>query len=240
MLCGHIGSAALVSVRGAAVVQICPLSTFLYARSVHAREVWCSRVILTTKLVFTQRLVTIMADGHGASGPRTGNGHPQKSQSEGKNPLAFHLGGLQNLLKLRTTYRFNERLSGLIGADLNVQQQTAFPVATLQYEVCLASASITDEALSLRAAPSFDYSMQVIAKGRHWGALQATTKGLAIQKSFTLQKKDLSCKITPKVGYTFQGMGGSPSCAEDGLSASSIGLKSCAFKSAALLTFAQV
>lgn len=90
-----------------------------------------------------------MADGRGASGPRTGNGHPQKSQSEGKKPLAFNLGGLQNLLKLRTTYRFNERLSGLIGADLNVQQQTAFPVATLQYEVRLASASITDKALSL-------------------------------------------------------------------------------------------
>lgn len=82
-----------------------------------------------------------MADVQGGSGPRSGNGHPQKSQSGGKNPLAFHLGGLQNLLKLRTTYRFNERLSGLIGADLNVQHQTAFPVGTLQYEVRLSAAA---------------------------------------------------------------------------------------------------
>ena len=151
-----------------------------------------------------------MADIYGAPGARTGNGHRQKSQSGGKKPLAFHLGGLQNLLKLRTTYRFNERLSGLIGADLNLQQQTAFPVATLQYEVRLTPASITDKAVSLWAAPRFQNSVQVIAKGRHWGALQATSKGLSIQKSFAVQKKDFSCKITPKVGYTFQGMGGSP------------------------------
>lgn len=96
-----------------------------------------------------------MADIHGGSGSRTGNGHPQKSQSGGKKPLAFHLGGLQNLLKLRTTYRFNERLSGLIGADLNVQQQTGFPVATLQYEVRLNPASIIDKAVSLWAVPRF-------------------------------------------------------------------------------------
>ena len=151
-----------------------------------------------------------MADVHGASGSRTGNGHPQKSQSGGKKPLAVHLGGLQNLLKLRTTYRFNERLSGLIGADLNVQQQTAFPVATLQYEVRLTPAGFTDKAVSLCAAPMFQNFLQVIAKGRHWGAIQATSKGLAIQKSFTLQKKDFSCKITPKAGYTFQGVGDSP------------------------------
>ena len=67
----------------------------------------------------------------------SGNGHPQKRQSRSQNPLAFHFGGLQNLLKLRTAYRFNEKLSALVGADLNLQKESAFPVATLQYEVCL-------------------------------------------------------------------------------------------------------
>ena len=78
---------------------------------------------------------TAMAAVHESSGARTGNGHPQKSQPRSQNPLAFHFGGLQNLLKLRTTYRFNEKLSALVGADLNLQQESAFPVATLQYEV---------------------------------------------------------------------------------------------------------
>ena len=145
-----------------------------------------------------------MSDGDEGFGSRTGNGHPNKSQAGSKNPLAFHLGGLQNLLKLRTTYKFNERLSGLIGADLNVQQQSAFPVATLQYEVRLSSASIDGKAINLGAL-SFEKSVQVIAKGRHWGALQATTKGLAFKKTLRLQKKDFSCEITPKAGYTFQG-----------------------------------
>ena len=140
MLClrhaGHTASAALV--RGA------PFVPFMHDLHYCMHEFdQCILVKLGARLSSSpascssrlQRSFTIMADVHGASGSRTGNGHPQKSQSGGKKPLAVHLGGLQNLLKLRTTYRFNERLSGLIGADLNVQQQTAFPVATLQYEV---------------------------------------------------------------------------------------------------------
>lgn len=82
-----------------------------------------------------QRSDTIMSGVQ--EGTRTGNGHPTKSRAGSNNPLAIHFGGLQNLLKLRTTFKFNERLSGLIGADLNVQQQAAFPVALLQYQVCL-------------------------------------------------------------------------------------------------------
>ncbi len=68
---------------------------------------------------------------------RTGNGQPHKTNSKPKNsnPLAVHLGGLQNLLRLRTNYRFNEKLSCQIGADLNLQQQSVFPAGTLQYEV---------------------------------------------------------------------------------------------------------
>ncbi|KAL3148555.1 hypothetical protein ABBQ38_013989 [Trebouxia sp. C0009 RCD-2024] len=120
-----------------------------------------------------------MSDGQEGFGTRGGNGHPYKSKPGSQNPLAFHFGGLQNLLKLRTTFKFNERLSGLVGADVNVQQQTAFPVALLQY--------------------------QIIGKGRHWGVLQASTTGLTIKKPFKFQKKDFSCKITPKAGYTFQG-----------------------------------
>lgn len=76
-----------------------------------------------------------MSDGQEGFGTRGGNGHPYKSKPGSQNPLAFHFGGLQNLLKLRTTFKFNERLSGLVGADVNVQQQTAFPVALLQYQV---------------------------------------------------------------------------------------------------------
>lgn len=67
----------------------------------------------------------------------TGNGQPHQSHKKptNKNPLAVHFGGLQNLLRLRTKYSFNEKLSGQIGADLNLQQQSVFPAATLQYEV---------------------------------------------------------------------------------------------------------
>ena len=77
-----------------------------------------------------------MSDLPEIPGRRSGNGHPHTSNFGSKSPLGFHFGGLQNLLKLRTAFKFNDRLSGLIGADLNVQQQTAFPVAVLQYEVC--------------------------------------------------------------------------------------------------------
>ena len=68
---------------------------------------------------------------------RTGNGQPHKTKSKPKksNPLAVHLGGLQNLLRLRTNYRFSEKLSCQVGADLNPQQQSVFPAGTLQYEV---------------------------------------------------------------------------------------------------------
>ncbi len=71
------------------------------------------------------------------SATRTGNGQPHKTKSKPKktNPLAVHLGGLQNLLRLRTNYRFNEKLSCQVGADLNLQQQSVFPAGTLQYEV---------------------------------------------------------------------------------------------------------
>ncbi|DBB14341.1 TPA: hypothetical protein ACH3X3_004649 [Trebouxia sp. C0006] len=85
---------------------------------------------------------------------RTGNGQPHKTKSKPKksNPLAVHLGGLQNLLRLRTNYRFSEKLSCQVGADLNLQQQSVFPAGTLQYE-----------------------------------------------------RKDASCRVTGKVGCTFQG-----------------------------------
>lgn len=111
----------------------------------------------------------------------TGNGQPHQSHKKptNKNPLAVHFGGLQNLLRLRTKYSFNEKLSGQIGADLNLQQQSVFPAATLQYEI--------------------------IAKDKHWGALQATTQGVSYRKGITLQRKDATCKVTGKVGYTFQG-----------------------------------
>lgn len=71
------------------------------------------------------------------SATRTGNGQPHKTKNKPKrtNPLAVHLGGLQNLLRLRTNYRFNEKLSCQVGADLNLQQQSVFPAGTLQYEV---------------------------------------------------------------------------------------------------------
>ncbi|KAL0035542.1 hypothetical protein WJX77_011400 [Trebouxia sp. C0004] len=115
------------------------------------------------------------------SATRTGNGQPHKTKSKPKNtsPLAVHLGGLQNLLRLRTNYRFNEKLSGQVGADLNLQQQSVFPAGTLQYEI--------------------------IAKDKHWGAIQATTTGLSYRKGISLQRKDASCKVTGKVGCTFQG-----------------------------------
>lgn len=61
-----------------------------------------------------------------------GNGH---SKNQSRNPLAVHLGGLQNLLRLRTNYRFNEKLAAEVGADFNVQQQSVFPVAELEYQV---------------------------------------------------------------------------------------------------------
>lgn len=47
--------------------------------------------------------------------------------------------------------------------------------------------------------------MQIIAKDKHWGAVQATNTGLSYRKGISLQRKDASCKVTGKVGYTFQG-----------------------------------
>ena len=67
----------------------------------------------------------------------TGNGQPHKARAkpQNKNPLALHWGGLQNLLRLRTQYRINEKLACQVGADLNLQHQYVFPAGTLQYEV---------------------------------------------------------------------------------------------------------
>lgn len=64
---------------------------------------------------------------------RAGSGH-----NKNKISLPFlnvHFGGLQNLLRLRTDYRYNDRLAAEFGADFNVQQQSVFPAAVLQYEV---------------------------------------------------------------------------------------------------------
>lgn len=67
----------------------------------------------------------------------TGNGQPHKARAKPQknNPLAVHWGGLQNLLRLRTQYRINEKLACQVGADLNLQHQSVFPAGTLQYEV---------------------------------------------------------------------------------------------------------
>lgn len=64
---------------------------------------------------------------------RSGSGH-----SKNKITLPFldvHFSGLQNLLRLRTDYRYNDRLAAEFGADFNIQQQSVFPAAVLQYEV---------------------------------------------------------------------------------------------------------
>ena len=44
-------------------------------------------------------------------------------------------GGLQNMLRLRTEYRFNDRLTGEIGADFHAQQKFMLPFLCLDYRV---------------------------------------------------------------------------------------------------------
>lgn len=182
-----------------------------------------------------------MADIHGGSGSRTGNGHPQKSQSGGKKPLAFHLGGLQNLLKLRTTYRFNERLSGLIGADLNVQQQTGFPVATLQYEVRLNPASIIHKAVSLWAVPRFHILCRSLLRagiGVHYKPLP---KDWQFRNPSVYTRKISAAKLHPKRA-TLSKVWVVALCLQANDSLSAIGMPSNKFDSqfAALFSFAQV
>lgn len=67
--------------------------------------------------------------------PKSGNGHSQKKVSLPFLPVDVNFTGLQNLLRLRTDYRYNDRIAAELGADFNIQQQSVFPAATLQFEV---------------------------------------------------------------------------------------------------------
>ena len=44
-------------------------------------------------------------------------------------------GGLQNMLRLRTEYKFNDKLTGEIGADFHAQQKFMLPFLCLDYRV---------------------------------------------------------------------------------------------------------
>ncbi len=124
---------------------------------------------------------------------RTGNGQPHKTKSKSassnKNPLAVHFGGLQNLLRLRTNYRFNEKLSGQVGADLNLQQQSVFPAATLQYEVCICGGQINPCSSDLLTA----VYVADHCKGQALGCTASHHSRPVIQESHQFAKKE--CKL---------------------------------------------
>ncbi len=51
-------------------------------------------------------------------------------------------GGLQNMLRLRTEYKFNDKLTGEIGADFHAQQKFMLPFLCLDYRVRQSAAVI--------------------------------------------------------------------------------------------------
>lgn len=144
---------------------------------------------------------------------KSGNGHSRNKISLPFLPVDVHFAGLQNLLRLRTDYKYNNRLAAEIGADFNIQQQSVFPAAILQYEVCSqGQLKLVPQLVNSRLGLPKQFSntsmlhLQVVAKNRHWGALQATTQGLNFRKTFTIQRKQASCSVTGKLGYSFEGL----------------------------------
>eukprot|EP00891_Asterochloris_glomerata_P007376 jgi/Astpho2/7376/Aster-01967 len=88
-------------------------------------------------------------------------------------------GGLQNMLRLRTEYKFNDKLTGEIGADFNAQQKFMLPFLCLDY--------------------------RLHAKGRNLGALRVHNRGIAHRKSIPISFKGVSTTLITNVGANFAG-----------------------------------
>ena len=128
-----------------------------------------------------------MQDLQEDSDPQKGNGHPHRSNSKqhSKNPFAVHFGDLQNQLRLRTQYSFNEKLSCQVGVDLNLQQQSIFPVATLQYEVHMSNTQRL-----YRASPTL-HKLRCEIRCR---SSQRTSTGASCKRATRVSRtRDLSC-----------------------------------------------
>ena len=143
-------------------------------------------------------------------------GGSQSPPSVNFGPLSVIYGDLNNLLKLRTNFKFTalssrlpNRLVGHFGADLNLQQQSLTPAARLQCEVhcfltCLFSWQLC---LRPRVITSTHFLMlQIVRNDKYLGLLQADTSGISYKRPIRFSKGDFSCEVAPKVGCSWQGM----------------------------------